>query len=335
MSRLRDEVFTVISTMKNEGPFILEWIAHHKALGFDHIVVCTNDCEDTTTDLLQALARRGLAAQRSTRVWPRAGIHRSALKQARRNPEVSGADWIFICDADEFLNVKVGNGTVRCLVDASGADADVISVPWRVFGPAGVRDFIDQPVTRQFTLAEYPRPKNPEAGKFAKSLFTGQQRFKRFGLHQPIAHQQHNHEILTVKPGGEPLVRQGHPTGAEPSFEVAQVNHYALRSADAFLVKRARGRANHMSHVLGFDYWQRFNLGHIEDSSIRRYDPAVAEWLAELHADAELHDLHMQAVEWYWQKVAELRSDPELQPLIMAIEATFPEMQKPCRKVTA
>lgn len=335
MSRLRNEVFTVISTMKNEGPFVLEWIAHYKALGFDNIVVCTNDCEDTTTDLLQALARRGLAVQRNTRVWPRAGIHRSALKQARRNPQVRSADWIFICDADEFLNVKVGDGTVRCLVEASSADADVISVPWRVFGPSGVRDFIDQPVTRQFTLAEHPRPKNPEAGKFSKSLFTGQERFKRFGLHQPIAHQQHDHAILTVKPGGEPLVRQGRRTGAEPSFEVAQVNHYALRSADAFLVKRARGRANHMSHVLGFDYWQRFDLNHVTETSIRRYEAAVADWLAELHSDAELHDLHMQAVEWHWRKVAELRSDPALQPLIAAIEATFPEVEKPRRKVTA
>ena len=45
-----EQVFTVVSTMKNEGPYILEWVAHYKALGFDRIVVCTNDCEDTTVD---------------------------------------------------------------------------------------------------------------------------------------------------------------------------------------------------------------------------------------------------------------------------------------------
>ena len=41
---------TVITTMKNEGAFLLEWVAHHKALGFDDLVICTNDCTDATTD---------------------------------------------------------------------------------------------------------------------------------------------------------------------------------------------------------------------------------------------------------------------------------------------
>ncbi|MFD1808677.1 glycosyltransferase family 2 protein [Gemmobacter lanyuensis] len=49
------DIFTVITTMKNEGPFLLEWVAHHKALGFDHLVICTNDCEDTTTEMVVRL----------------------------------------------------------------------------------------------------------------------------------------------------------------------------------------------------------------------------------------------------------------------------------------
>ncbi|MBL4751427.1 MAG: glycosyltransferase family 2 protein [Amylibacter sp.] len=43
--------------MKNEGPYLLEWVAHHKALGFDHIVVCTNDCEDFTVEILKCLVK--------------------------------------------------------------------------------------------------------------------------------------------------------------------------------------------------------------------------------------------------------------------------------------
>ena len=149
------DTYTVISTMKNEGPFVLEWIAHYKALGFDNILVCTNDCEDTTRDLLRALERKGLARHHATRIWPRAGIHRSALRQSLRYEEVKKADWNFVCDVDEFLNIKVGDGSVRALVEASGPGADVISVPWRVFGPGDVRHFADAPVTQQFRLAEH------------------------------------------------------------------------------------------------------------------------------------------------------------------------------------
>ena len=46
--------------MKNEGPYILEWIAHHLSVGFGHFLVVTNDCEDGTDEILLALQRRGL-----------------------------------------------------------------------------------------------------------------------------------------------------------------------------------------------------------------------------------------------------------------------------------
>jgi hypothetical protein len=32
----------LFSAMKNEAPFVLEWIAYHKAIGFDEIVICSN-----------------------------------------------------------------------------------------------------------------------------------------------------------------------------------------------------------------------------------------------------------------------------------------------------
>ena len=29
--------FTLFSAMKNEAPFLLEWVAYHKAIGFDRL----------------------------------------------------------------------------------------------------------------------------------------------------------------------------------------------------------------------------------------------------------------------------------------------------------
>ena len=50
----------VLSTMKSEGAIILEWVAHYKALGFGEIVVCTNDYEDTTIEILKYLEKMDL-----------------------------------------------------------------------------------------------------------------------------------------------------------------------------------------------------------------------------------------------------------------------------------
>ncbi|MFY0692180.1 MAG: glycosyltransferase family 2 protein [Paracoccaceae bacterium] len=312
------ETYTVVSTMKNEGPYIIDWIAHYKTLGFDHILVCTNDCTDPTVEILLRLQELGFCTQHNT-IVRRAGIHRSALRQAsRRYDIVMDAKWVFVCDVDEYLNIHMGDGSARALVEGSGEDADVISVPWRVFGPAGIKEFADAPVTSQFRMAELPwdAEKRPQTGKFVKSLYTNQHKFQRMGLHAPVSLEDQIAHTKRVLPGGKDYVVNRERTDNPPVFDHAQVNHYALRSMDSFLVKRARGRANHSHHVLGADYWNRFNLNDEEDTSIDRYN-ALSHGLAkELKADPVLKELHAWAVDWHKRKAASLRMDPEMDGLI-------------------
>ena len=45
--------------MKNEGPFILEWLAWHRAVGVTDVVVFSNDCTDGTDRLLDRLHAMG------------------------------------------------------------------------------------------------------------------------------------------------------------------------------------------------------------------------------------------------------------------------------------
>ena len=47
-------------TMRNEGPYVLEWVAYHRSIGFTDLVVCTNDCVDGSPDLLDALQDAGV-----------------------------------------------------------------------------------------------------------------------------------------------------------------------------------------------------------------------------------------------------------------------------------
>lgn len=321
--------YTVVSTMKNEGPYILEWVAHYKALGFDDIVVCTNDCEDTTVQILKRLEEMGLVHHHATRIG-RAGIHRSALRQAWRKPVVREAEWVFVCDVDEFLNIHTGDGSVRALVEASVRDDDTwaVCVPWRVFGPNGVSLFRDRLVTKQFTMAERPWPEKRDAGKFVKSLFRRADRVKRMGLHMPILQEDDMPRARFVLPGGEPYIEGGELVAEGPSWAHAQVNHYALRSLESFLIKRDRGRANHTKHTIGLEYWHRFNHNDVEDTSIRRYDAPVSRWLERLHGDEKLHYMHRKAVRWHRWKARQLRGVPEFKALKFAAMATMGHSQE-------
>ena len=46
----------IVACMRNEALFLVEWVAHHLAVGFDRIIVFTNDCDDGTDVMLQAMS---------------------------------------------------------------------------------------------------------------------------------------------------------------------------------------------------------------------------------------------------------------------------------------
>ena len=49
----------VLSCMRNEGMFLLEWIAYYRVIGFEKAVVVTNNCTDGTDLMLDRLEQMG------------------------------------------------------------------------------------------------------------------------------------------------------------------------------------------------------------------------------------------------------------------------------------
>ena len=46
---------TAVLTVRNEGAFLLEWLAHHRAVGITDFLVFSNDCQDGTDRMLDRL----------------------------------------------------------------------------------------------------------------------------------------------------------------------------------------------------------------------------------------------------------------------------------------
>ncbi|WP_298932517.1 glycosyltransferase family 2 protein [uncultured Ruegeria sp.] len=305
----------LISAMKNEGPYILEWVAHHKVLGFDKIVVYTNDCSDGTNRILRRLQDLGHVEFRRNRVGV-GGIHRSALRQARRLPFVKEAKWVYVCDADEFLNIHVGEHKVDDLIEAT-PDVDVISIPWKIFSNNGRHVLRDQSVTGQFSDCELDFEQGGAGRRFVKSLFRQGEFYTRFGLHNPHPKPDFQAGMFRSVPGGH--AKEPAPFGnhvAPPfGFEVAQINHYAVRSTQAYMAKRSRGRANHSSQTLGTEYWDRWNRGGSPDTTILRYRDEVDALLEEFKSDEVLHRLHRKAFRWHKDLITNLMEIPEYKDL--------------------
>ena len=144
----------LVATVRNEGPNILEWVAHHRLCGFDRIQIFQNDSTDNTVRTLRILDRLGVIEFFQNRNLEVGAHRRRAYRRASRGAAYAESTWCMVLDCDEFLNVKTGDGTVQDLIAACPTEADAILLNWRIFGSNGHRDLSGELVTERFTRAE-------------------------------------------------------------------------------------------------------------------------------------------------------------------------------------
>lgn len=306
----------IVTAMKNEGPFILEWIAHNYAIGFTDILVYSNDCTDETDTMLDLLQDRGWVQHRenpfrSTAYKPQ----HAALHAASEEPVVQKAAWIACIDVDEFINIHPGEGRLDDLF-AAVPEANMISMTWRLFGNDDIDAFEDRPVTDQFTSCAAKMTRKPHQAWGFKTLFRNNGVFRKLGVHRPRGLNGPLWEHINwVGGSGTRLPKQHYrnawrSTSLTIGYDLVTLNHYAVRSAESFLVKRDRGRVNHVDRDQGLPYWFRINNNAEVDTSIQRRAPLRDAVMQKLLSDPEIAAQHARCVGNHRRRIAELRATP-------------------------
>lgn len=300
-----------ITTMRNEAPFILEWLAYHQEIGVTDFLIFSNDCEDGTDAMLDRLATLGHVHHMRNRAGGKKSVQWRALNKAGNHPLVKAADWIYVTDVDEFLCIHVGQGHIDDLITAC-PDAQGFALPWRMFGNAGIRTFADAPILTQFTQAAPERLLWPWRAVQFKSLYRADARYDRLGVHRPKLAEgaQWGHWVDGNGRGLPEMPGTVHLTTG-PHYELAQINHYALGSMESFLVKVARGKPNHQTDPIDLAYWSDRNINLVEDTRILRHQDKVAARVAALKSDAAIADLHEKGVAWRKERIAALMTQSD------------------------
>lgn len=296
---------TAVTCVKNEGPFILEWIAFHKLLGVMDFLFYSNDCTDGTDRLLDALAARGGLTHLPNPAQGR-NYQMEALKHAKDQPNVTEADWVWVADVDEFLNIHAGDGRIPDLIAACG-DPQAISVHFQFFANDGVEAFRDQPVISQFTRSHNPDLWCGDTAIEVKTLTRHDFPLQYFGAHRPFfrknlpsgqrprwtdaAGRDVPHRFLVA---AHPRRMRRFP--AKGARLHATLNHYALRSLDSYLVKNDRGDVNRENRAFDDTYWRERNDAAWQDTSIRKYLKPLRAEIAALKSDPEIARLHRACV---------------------------------------
>jgi len=313
----------IVSAMRDEGPYILEWIAFHRSIGITNFLVYTNDCRDGTDLLLDRLQQNGVLTHVRNKVLKR-GPQKSAFKAAMEHPAYKAADWVLASDVDEFLNIKVGAGHVDDLL-ALYPDADAIPVCWRMFSHNGHEKIIPGFSIEALTDAESAVADPAAVGRFVKSFFKPNPELKRIGTHAPVYTEDFE---AKAKFGTSWCTPENRDDPRRPKtdygYDIAQMNHYAVRAIDPFLLKRDRGDVNFMANRLEADYWVRWCRGGTQDTSILRHAAGMKNELGELTKDPLVRHLHDGAIEFHHNRIRELLETPEYRALKAQILAHSP-----------
>ena len=297
---------TVVCSMRNEGPFIVEWVTWYRMLGFTDIVVVTNNCTDRSPELLGALEAARWVRHIRCDVEPGQKITARKLAVAKESRSVRKAGWVFVCDVDEFLVIHKGAGLIGDLIDLASPEPGFLgmSINWKVFGTGGRKRFEDQPVHQQFLQACAGEHGSSHT---VKSIFRQPEWFKALGEHGPRGLNlggtgQNWGEapgLVWVNSEGRP-VEKWQPRGpylrslpaAGVSHKVAQINHYMLRSDETFSLKRRTLSPVGLHDRYTRYYYNRANNNKEMDPSAFRYATGFAALHAKAMALPDVYRLH-------------------------------------------
>ena len=293
-----------ILTVRNEAAFLLEWVAHHKAVGFTDFLIFSNDCTDGTDAMLDRLQDMGLVTHhRNDGPYDKGGIQFTALKQASKLDQTKTADWILPLDVDEFVNIHTGDGTLPALFAALPV-ATAITLTWRLFGSSDQVRYSDVPMTQGFTKCAPVDLPWPWRSAMFKTLYRNDGTYGKVGVHRPRDPDKSRLDAARWFDGeGRELddqfkTRRIFSNFGRSNHALVQLNHYAVGSMESYVLKADRGRAVHSDHMLDVDYWVDRNFNTETDTSIQRMAARSDPVLEQLKADPTLSRLHTKAVNW-------------------------------------
>lgn len=315
-----DQRSLVATGMRNEGPFIVEWVCWYRMLGFE-ILVATNDCTDHSTALLDAFEKAGWLTHAPHE--PREGQppQKSALRTIQNHPLTAKADWTLVCDVDEFL-VLHKHETISELIGPPPHDFMAMLFNWKCFGQGDWDTYQDGIVHRQFRrcgMGHLP------INRSFKSMVNNPKEWGRLGAHFPHDFAgdwtDKNARVVTPEKGALPQFNtpENHPIRhvekEQITHDTAQMNHYIIRSKESYDHKRDILTAAGFKVRYTDEFYQRYNRNGMRDVSAARFQ----ERFSKMHAKAlALPDIlrlhHMCCAEYVIRMNVKRHQDPEADP---------------------
>ena len=232
----------VLATARNEGPYLLDWLAHHRACGFDHAIIYSNDNDDGSDDLLALLADANEITWVQNHLTPASRAQWKAYGHAFKSlPDLLDFRWTMVLDLDEYVGFRTD--LFAHIGDLIGWQEfqpfDALAMRWLTFAASRTDVWQDTPSTRRFQRRE------PAISPLFKSLVRSNRfwdshcHFPYPTLNLPFSYRledgnpcHHMSRLAGITPPADPI-----------SADTAWIAHHPYRSAAEALAKASRGDA--------------------------------------------------------------------------------------------
>lgn len=258
-----------VTCMRNEAPYCLEWIAHHRTSGITEFLIYTHDCTDGTDailNLIPGVTHVSFApTEGKSPQW-------HAMRMADQHPAMKAADWAIFFDCDEFICLTEPLNTLPDLITSVPDETDAIALQWRLFGASGHTEWEDGLVIERFIMAA-PSDLTLPAGHFFKSLFRPD-RFQKLGVHRPKNKKgsRPNWNLAGAQTAPETFSsndKRINLYGVSNTSPNAWLNHYSVKSVTEFMIKKDRGLPNRRSKNIDLGYWAERNFNISQNHTIQ------------------------------------------------------------------
>jgi hypothetical protein len=143
-------VLAIAAPVRSDAPYLIEWIAYHRALGIQVFLLGDNGGDDETSELLHKLHRHGIIVRLD---WSgRKYFHLAFISQAIEIARTF-AGGLFLIDVDEFIRPLDGETSITALARSWIEDDSVgaVAINWAIYGSSGRQEPGEGLVIERFT----------------------------------------------------------------------------------------------------------------------------------------------------------------------------------------
>lgn len=221
----------VVAIVKDEAPYLKEWLDYHRLIGVDRFFIYDNDSKDDTVQVLEPYIKAGIVEYK---FFPGSGMQEKAYFDCARR--VAGkVDWLITIDVDEFVQCLNGYSLVAWLEQLPKYVSQV-EFGWMIYGSNG---FVKKP--DGMVIENYNRHATNDFLADYKSVVRPD---RVVGISFP-----HEYQVIGLTVDENKKILWSYPKcsvpGARPSSKKKfRVNHYYSKSLVEFQEKSKRGDAS-------------------------------------------------------------------------------------------